>query len=131
MSRLAGRLGVRTVEQSAAAEESASILVQRAAQDASDKGVASLLAALSPREAAAYARDPLRGARFLGQATHRQAFQELETQFKGRFQYFTRGADFYDSYTQAYVELTTPASVAAHLARPGYQHVAMATYTLP
>lgn len=124
-AKLAAATGARTAEDAAAA------LVQRAAQKVSDQGVERLLKSLSPAERGAYQGNPVGGSRFLGQAVHRAARDELDVQFKGRFNYFTRGPDFYDNYTRAYVELTTPASVAAHLARPGYEGVAYALYTLP
>jgi hypothetical protein len=40
-------------------------------------------------------------------------------------------ADFLDTTTGKFIELTTPRQVGAHLARPGYGGVTISTYALP
>ncbi|MGH9198622.1 MAG: hypothetical protein ACRD1T_23175 [Acidimicrobiia bacterium] len=73
----------------------------------------------------------MRGGRFIGQAGHHATWTALEREYRGRFEYHTRGVDFTDRWTGARIELTTAAQEASHTARPGYAGASYAIYKLP
>ena len=50
---------------------------------------------------------------------------------RSRVRYYRVGPDFLDRETGELIELTTPAQVAAHQAKPGYEYLTYALYNLP
>jgi len=103
-------------------------IVQQTAREEAAKGTKHLLTKMTPREQAAYLRDPARGSRFEGQAVHRATRDALKAKHGDRFEYRTRGPDFLDKQTGQQIELTTPAGVAEHAARPGYGNAIIVDY---
>ena len=103
--------------------------LSRLAQTQEARGIDFLKRYLSRAELDAYERDPAAGRRFLGHALHRAVADALDEQFQGRFIYRTRGPDFIDTSTGEMIELTTPAQVGSHMARPGYGAMSYSTYS--
>ena len=75
--------------------------------------------------------NPAGGSRFLGTVVHKLTADALEDLYPERFEYYRVGPDFLDTATGELIELTTPAQVAAHQIKPGYEGVSYALYDLP
>ena len=124
-------LGAGAIESGSGAAGNAGAIISSIAQGQADLGVGSLSRYMSANQLRAYLANPAAGSRFLGTAVHNATAKALEMRYPFRFIYNLIGPDFLDTTTGDLIELTTPRQVGAHLARPGYGRVTIATYTLP
>ena len=112
----------------APALEAGEDVVAQVAQQHASKGFEGLTPWMSEAEQAAYAANPARGSRFLGQAVHNATAETLDLLYPNRFVYSRIGPDFLDKATGEMIELTTPGSKAAHMVKEGYENVKYALY---